>query len=84
MPASPPSLPLPPRPDTIPLTLLALLCCPVCPDRPTLRLTDNHLTCDHCGRVFPIYDGLPDLRPESGVLPPDQREENTQDTSLSN
>ena len=46
----------------------ALLCCPVCPERPPLRQTGATLVCGACGRVYPIDDGLPDLRPESGVV----------------
>ena len=51
----------------------ALLCCPVCDERPPLRLIreddrETALACDRCGRVYPITD-FPDLRPESGVLP---------------
>ena len=53
---------------------VALLCCPVCVERPSLRLVrendrETELACDRCGRVYPITDGFPDLRPESGTLP---------------
>ena len=48
---------------------LALLCCPICPARPALTQQNDGLLCSRCGRAYPIRDGLPDLRPESGVLP---------------
>jgi len=48
---------------------LALLCCPVCPTRPPLTQQNEALLCSRCGRTYPIRDGLPDLRPESGAMP---------------
>ena len=51
---------------------LALLCCPVCAERPPLRFVpqkagEGTLHCDKCGRVYPILEGLPDLRPQDGI-----------------
>jgi uncharacterized protein YbaR (Trm112 family) len=59
----------PEEPAPLDLAFAALLCCPVCDCRPPLRVTGATLVCDVCGRAFPIRDGLPDLRPESGILP---------------
>lgn len=44
---------------------LALLCCPLCDERPPLRLAEDRerLVCDARGHAFPIVDGFPDLRP---------------------
>jgi uncharacterized protein YbaR (Trm112 family) len=46
---------------------LALLCCPVCEERPPLRLAEDEkwLLCDRCGTAYPIIEeyGFPDLRP---------------------
>ena len=48
----------------------ALLCCPVCSERPRLRVGNAAVDLRPLwSRVFPIVNGLPDLRPESGVLP---------------
>lgn len=47
---------------------LALLCCPNCPERPRLALTPDGtgLVCPRDPRhLYPIIDGLPDLRPEA-------------------
>ncbi len=56
--------------------LLEILCCPLC--KADLRLEtrksqagevwDGSLTCTHCGTVYPIEDGIPNL------LPPDERD----------
>ena len=40
--------------------LLEILACPVCPDRPALRLSDGLLVCP-AGHRFPIVDGIPHL-----------------------
>jgi uncharacterized protein YbaR (Trm112 family) len=39
---------------------LALLACPLCPERPPLRLEGDHLVCP-CRKAFPIIDGIPHL-----------------------
>ena len=47
--------------------LLRLLACPACvagkdePVEAPLRLEDQELVCDRCGRRYPIKDGIPDL-----------------------
>lgn len=43
----------------------ALLCCPDCRDRPHLAYDARAatLSCGQCHRVYPVVDGLPDLRP---------------------
>jgi uncharacterized protein YbaR (Trm112 family) len=53
---------------------VALLCCPVCAERPPLRLTEDggqQLLCDRCGTVYPIVAeyGFPDLRPPAADPP---------------
>ncbi|MBC8103477.1 MAG: hypothetical protein H7Z41_12940 [Cytophagales bacterium] len=55
---------------------LALLACPLCADRPPLRLADDRrsFSCDRCGRVYPITDGFPDLRPTEAEIAPAARE----------
>ena len=49
---------------------LALLRCPIDPDRAAL-LTQNHdqLICERCRVCFPIKQGLPVLIPSEGELP---------------
>lgn len=47
-------------------SLLAILACPLCDDRPALRLDGEWLICDQCRHRFPIRDGIPHLLPESG------------------
>jgi len=51
---------------------LALLCCPVCAERPPLRLAEDNtrLLCDRCGTAYPIVAeyGFPDLRPPAADL----------------
>jgi uncharacterized protein YbaR (Trm112 family) len=51
---------------------LALLCCPLCDDRPFLRLGSDGKTlhCDKAGHTFPIVDGFPDLRPPGETIAP--------------
>jgi uncharacterized protein YbaR (Trm112 family) len=49
-------------------TLLSLLGCPACDDRPPLRQEGNWLVCDACARRYPIRDGLPEVLVESAVL----------------
>jgi uncharacterized protein YbaR (Trm112 family) len=41
------------------LDLFDLLVCPV--DKHDLRLEDNTLRCDQCGRGYPIEDGIPNM-----------------------
>lgn len=67
--------PTPPRtldpevPPPLDPAFVALLACPACPDRPPLRVSPggDALTCERCGRVFPILDGnIPDLVVDEG------------------
>ena len=55
------------KPDSVSLDpeFLALLACPLCAERPPLRFdaAEQRFHCDRCGRVYPLTDGLPDLRP---------------------
>lgn len=39
--------------------LLAILACPACDNRPKVRVTDEGIHCDQCGRVYPIENGVP-------------------------
>lgn len=45
--------------------LLELLACPICEDRPALRLDGPRLVCDSCLCAFPIIEGIPHLLPEN-------------------
>ena len=36
--------------------------CPVC-DSVGLNVAESKINCENCGRVFPVNDGIPDLRP---------------------
>ncbi len=49
--------------------LLDILACPACDDRPPVRLTDEGLVCDRCGRIYPIKEGWPDMLVESAIMP---------------
>jgi uncharacterized protein YbaR (Trm112 family) len=75
--------PTPPSDDSEPGTpsgldpaFLALLCCPLCDDRPFLRLGQDGKTlhCDKAGHTFPIVDGFPDLRPPGETIAPAAQE----------
>lgn len=50
--------------------LLAILACPLCDDRPALRLEGNQLVCDACHHAFPIVDQIPRLLPEDAIPVP--------------
>ncbi|MHC4662770.1 MAG: Trm112 family protein [Planctomycetota bacterium] len=51
--------------------LLEILVCPICKTK--LYLEDDKIVCTECKRRYPILDGgIPDLLPESGVLPEDK------------
>lgn len=39
--------------------LLDILACPACEDRPPVRIEDDELVCDKCGRRYPVRDGIP-------------------------
>jgi len=52
-------------------TLLDILACPLCDDRPALRLQGDYLICTVCGHGFPIIDDIPHLLPEDAISPED-------------
>ena len=54
--------------------LLAILACPVCPDRPPLKLQGDFLVCSSKGHGYRIIDGIPHLLPED-VIEPDELKE---------
>jgi uncharacterized protein YbaR (Trm112 family) len=60
------------KPDSVPLDpeFLALLACPLCAERPPLRFeaAEQKFYCDRCGHVYPLTDGLPDLRPTEAEI----------------
>jgi uncharacterized protein YbaR (Trm112 family) len=41
--------------------LVEILACPACDDRPpvTLDEAEQHLSCDSCGRRYPVRGGIP-------------------------
>ena len=49
---------------------LALLACPLCAERPPLRFdaASQVFHCDRCGHLYPLTDGLPDLRPTEAEI----------------
>ncbi|MGC8667675.1 MAG: Trm112 family protein [Chthonomonadales bacterium] len=50
--------------------LLALLACPACEDRPSVRLVGDGLVCDRCHRIYPIRDGIPEMLVEAATFEP--------------
>ena len=46
---------------------LAILACPVCPDRPSLELDGDFLLCKACKHRFPIVNGIPHLIADEAV-----------------
>lgn len=53
----------------IPERLVALLACPVCSTRPAVRQDGDFLVCTECGRRYPIIDGIPEMLPDSAIVP---------------
>ena len=51
--------------------LLDILACPLCDERPPLRLQGEYLICTVCGHGFPIIDDIPHLLPEDAIAPED-------------
>jgi uncharacterized protein YbaR (Trm112 family) len=49
--------------------LIEILACPACDDRPPVRLVDDGLECESCGRIYPIRDDIPEMLVESARLP---------------
>ena len=47
--------------------LLEILACPVC--RVGVKLDEDRLLCEACGRKFPIVDGIPVMLVEEAELP---------------
>lgn len=47
--------------------LLEILACPAC--RGEIKLAGNRLVCQHCGRRYPIEDGIPIMLIERAELP---------------
>jgi uncharacterized protein len=43
---------------------LAILACPICEERPTLKQEGDVLICAKAGHRFPVKDGIPHLMPE--------------------
>ena len=54
--------------------LLSILACPVCDDRPPLRLEGGYLVCTSKGHGFKIVDGIPHLLPEDAITPDSMKE----------
>jgi len=54
--------------------LLSILACPVCQERPALRVQGEFLICTLKGHGFRIVDGIPHLLPEN-VIEPDALKE---------
>lgn len=48
--------------------LLEMLACPVCPERPHVRLEGEVLYCPKCRREYPIEDGMPVMLPEKASV----------------
>ena len=68
--SSKPSPPNKPAAVSLDPEFLALLACPLCADRPPLRFdtAEQVFHCDRCGHVYPLTDGLPDLRPTESEI----------------
>jgi uncharacterized protein len=49
--------------------LLSILACPVCEERPPLRLDGEFLICTLKGHGYRIVDGIPHLLPENAIDP---------------
>ncbi len=50
-------------------TLLPILACPRCDERPPLDLREDRLVCTVCGYAYPIVDGIPHLLVEEAIPP---------------
>ncbi len=55
-------------------TLLPLLACPRCDDRPPLADEGAWLRCTVCHWRYRVEDGIPNLLPDE-ALPPDENDE---------
>jgi len=47
--------------------LVRILACPACEDRPPVKLENDGLLCEKCGRVYPIKDGIPVMLVDKAV-----------------
>lgn len=54
--------------------LLAILACPVCEERPPLKVEGEFLVCTLKGHAFRVTDGIPNLLPESVISPEEMRQ----------
>jgi uncharacterized protein len=56
-------------PDEKPISdeLLSILACPAC--KTPVRLEDNKLVCDECGRRYRIEDGIPIMLIDEAEMP---------------
>lgn len=54
--------------------LLPILACPVCEERPPLRLDGEFLICTLHGHGYRIVDGIPHLLPENAISPENMKE----------
>lgn len=48
--------------------LIEILACPACDDRPRVKLKDDKLVCEKCGRAYPIRDGVPVMLVEEAAM----------------
>ena len=48
--------------------LLSILACPVCRGR-LVQPDEEHLTCQDCGRTYPVQNGIPVLLAEEAKMP---------------
>ena len=47
--------------NSISPSLLEILRCPACDDRPKVELKDDKLVCTKCGRAYLIRNGIPSM-----------------------
>jgi hypothetical protein len=50
-------------------TLLDILCCPACEERPRVELRGDKLVCGRCGRAYAIREGIPIMLVEEAEMP---------------
>lgn len=50
------------------MAIVEILACPACDDRPPVRLENEELVCDKCGRAYPIIDGVPNMLVDSARM----------------
>jgi len=46
---------------------LAILACPICDERPPLKVDGETLVCTKAAHRFPVKNGLPHLMPEDEI-----------------